>query len=357
MRYRKTENTMSLLGGALLGAAAMYLLDPDMGRKRREWVKDQASDYAGTAGDALQSGWEHVRETAKDVGQTVAARAGDYGDKLSDMAHDYSDRIADRAKDAGSSWSDRARDMASDMSSSLGDTFGGWRKRGRKMLNRYSDKAHDYADDYSDRASDVSDNVTDYGNRLWNQVRGLGSKLSSRARDAADDARDAAGEGSSPVLPVTVTAVGCCAIGVGLMYLMDPRLGRSRRAWLTDKATSLFRQTGRSFYRTGRDIANRTQGYAYETASHFSGGPVSSEQLRDRIRSEMGRTMSEPRLIQVMTDNNGLVTLTGSCKQDEVDGLVTLVEAIPGVRLVINRLETRGAENPSGNQGQSVPQM
>ena len=35
MRHRKTENTFALLGGAVLGAAAMYLLDPEAGRRRR----------------------------------------------------------------------------------------------------------------------------------------------------------------------------------------------------------------------------------------------------------------------------------------------------------------------------------
>lgn len=357
MRYRKTENTMSLLGGALLGATAMYLLDPDMGRKRREYVKDQAGDYAGAAGDALQSGWGKVSEGARGVSRTIADKAEEYGQRLSDMAHEYGEKLSDHAKDASGS--------AKDYSSSFGDTLDDLRDRGRKWFGKYTGKARSYArdkaDDYSDAASDAGDDITAYGNRLWKQVRGLGSKLSDRASDAADDLRSRAGEQhDSPVLPVTITAIGCCAMGVGLMYLMDPQRGRSRRAWLTDKMTSLVRQTGQTFYRTGHDLANRTQGLAHETVSRYtSSGPVSGEQLRDRVRSEIGRVVSQPRLVQVMADSNGSVTLSGSVRPEEAEKLVAAVEAIPGVSLVISRIEVQSAGSGSSGQstGQSVPQM
>ena len=336
---RKTENLVSLMGGALLGAAAMYLLDPDMGKRRREHLAEQAGDYAGRAGEAVQSGWENVADRARDLSQTIA-----------ETAEDYAGRLGHR-RGGGSSWTERAKGWASGLSGTADDL----RSRGRKWFGRYSDTAQDYA---SDMASDTADNITDYGNRLWNKVRNLGSRVSSRAEDLVEDAKSRFGEQHmSPVLPVTASAVGCFALGCGLMYLMDPLRGRSRRAWLSDKVSSMVRRTGRSFYRTGQDMANRAYGTAYEAQSRFTGGAwVPGEQLTQRVRSELGHVVSQPGLIDVMCDANGAVTLAGSVLPEESDQLIAVIEAIPGVNLVINRLQSRSREQ-EGNPGQNPPRQ
>ena len=344
----KTQNTVALLGGALLGAAAMYVLDPDMGKRRRRYIAEQAGDYIDEAGNLVRGGWETVRDRAGGLGSTLADKASDYRDRLSDMADDYRSRMSDRMDDA--------RDAASDSAGSL-------RRRGMRLWNRITGKASDYADEYAGRAGDLRENVADYGNYLWNRVRKIGGRLGDRAGDAVSTARHriAGEEESSPVLPITLTGVGCCALGVGLMYLMDPRLGRSRRAWLSDKVTSVVRRTGRTFYGTGRDMANRAYGVAAEAGSHFgSSGPVASEQMLQRVRSEMGRVVSHPRLVQAMADANGCVTLSGRILADESDRLIAMLEAIPGVTLVVNRLETSQNDQDlhrAVGSGQSIPQM
>src|SRR5881397_2788358 len=88
MRHRKSENTLALLGGAVLGAAAMYLLDPEAGRRRRQ-------NLAETAGDTLRSTGEAI---------------GPAFETLSERAHDIAGRLSDRARDIGSSLGDRAGD-------------------------------------------------------------------------------------------------------------------------------------------------------------------------------------------------------------------------------------------------------
>ena len=340
----KTENTIALLSGALLGAAAMYVLDPDMGKRRRRYIAAQAGDYFDSAGNLVRGGWETVRDRAADIGATMADKAADYRDRLSDMADDYRSRMQD------------ARDSASDTAENL-------RSRGRHWWNRLLGGASDYVEDYADRAGDLRDNVADYGNYLWKRVRKIGNRLGDRASDAVSSARHriAGEEESSPVLPITLTGVGCCALGVGLMYLMDPQRGRTRRAWLSDKVTSFVGQTGRTFYGTGRDMANRAYGMAAETRSRFSQGPIGSEQLLQRVRSEMGRCVTHPRLVQVMTDANGCVTLTGYVLANEADKLVAVMESVPGVTLVVNRLETRPSEEElnraAGSMRQGVPQL
>ena len=291
MRHRKTENTLSLLGGALLGAAAMYVLDPETGRKRRAYIKDQAGNYLDTAQETLHGGWESARDRARGVAQTIADKAQTYSQHLSDLAQDYSERLSDQAKGAASSFAGQVSDVGSDWKSraqsagsGLADTIEDWRSRGRKFLSRYADKARGYAADraedaseagrdYASRASDYTDDITDYAHGLWKQVRGMGKKLRARGEDAADRATEMAGQEHTPVMPVALTAVGCCAIGVGLMYLMDPHRGRQRRAWLTDSLTGWVRNTGQSFYRTGRDVANRAHGTVSNSMSEPRMGP------------------------------------------------------------------------------------
>jgi gas vesicle protein len=348
MRYRKTENTISLVGGALLGAAAMYLLDPEMGRKRRAYVADQAGDYLGNAGDALQGGWEATRKGARSVAQTVADKAREYSENLSDLAQDYSDRLSDHAKgvassfadqanDVGSDWSGRAKDTAKGMRSSFADTIDDWRSRGRKFSG--------YADD-----------ITDYAHGLWKQVRGMGRKLRARGEDAADQARGMAVEEHTPVLPITLTAVGCCAMGVGLMYLMDPQRGRQRRAWLADTLTGSVRNMGKTFYRTGKDVADRAYGTATGTGGPSQpSGPLYSEQLRDRVQSEISRVAPQAQAVQVMADINGSVTLTGSVRPEDSDRIIAAVEDVNGVNLVINRLQVGSGQ--STTTGRGVPQL
>jgi osmotically-inducible protein OsmY len=92
---------------------------------------------------------------------------------------------------------------------------------------------------------------------------------------------------------------------------------------------------------------------AAETGSRFqSSGYVSSEQLLERVRSKMGHLVAQPALIQVLADANGSVTLTGAVAADESDELIAAIEAIPGVCLVINRLDVNSERS---NPGQSVP--
>jgi hypothetical protein len=44
-RYESDTSILALLGAAGIGAALMYFLDPDSGRRRRALVKDQVTHY------------------------------------------------------------------------------------------------------------------------------------------------------------------------------------------------------------------------------------------------------------------------------------------------------------------------
>jgi gas vesicle protein len=341
----KSRSMISLVGGALAGATAMYLLDPDMGKKRRKYVAKQAEDYVGATGEALQSGWSKISDYAGDVGHTVADKAQDYGGRLSSAAQEYGEHLADRARGRLSGWADQADDVRAD----LADRADGWLSRGRNMLRRYGRQAQSYVP----RMDEVSDNVNAYRKGLWKQARGLGGDMRDRASKAGHQARAYVGESQSPVIPVALTAVGCCAIGVGVMYIIDPRMGRARRAWLWDKSRSIVRRTGRSFYRSGRHVANRAYGMAAETRG-------AAERLVERVELAIQGILADPRVVQVMADANGTITLAGRLLTEECDRVLHLVESVPGVNLVINRMERMQAgtsTDATAKRNEGIPQM
>jgi gas vesicle protein len=326
----KGRSMMSFVGGALAGAAAMYLLDPEMGERRRKMVAAQAEDCMEGTKDILHSGWESVADYAGDLGHTISNKAQRYGSQLSDTASDWSGR----AQDAGSGLADRA---------------GGWLSQGGKMLRRYGRQAQDYVPS----TSEIGDNLSDYSKSLWKQVRGMGSDASDRARR---EARSYLGE-KSPVVPVTLTAIGCCAVGAGIMYIIDPRLGRARRAWLMDKSRSLVNQTGKSFYRTGRHMANKAQGVVAETRG---AGKDMVQDLVYRVQSAIRGMLNDPNAVQVSADVNGTVTLMGRLASEQYDRVVQTVQNLPGVSSLVNRMErssSSGSDTASGQRSASVPQM
>jgi hypothetical protein len=61
-------------------------------------------------------------------------------------------------------------------------------------------------------------------------------------------------------------------IGAGLMYLLDPQLGRRRRALARDKAVSLAHQAQEAAEVVGRDMSNRARGLAAGDLSVLVGG-------------------------------------------------------------------------------------
>ncbi|MDB5796687.1 MAG: hypothetical protein JWP36_589 [Paucimonas sp.] len=60
-RYETEESgasiALALLGGVALGAVAMYLADPDQGRRRRAIVQDTARNLGSRTGDVVNSAW------------------------------------------------------------------------------------------------------------------------------------------------------------------------------------------------------------------------------------------------------------------------------------------------------------
>jgi hypothetical protein len=133
--------------------------------------------------------------------------------------------------------------------------------------------------------------------------------------------------------------LGSAGFGAGLMFLLDPDLGPRRRAIFRDKLISFVRLAGWAADKTSRDLKNRVYGTVASTKSLFSDTAVSDDVLVERVRSQMGRTVSHPHAIQV-TAINGKVTLKGEILARELGNLLRTISTVKGVEEIGNHLKT-----------------
>ncbi|HET9215943.1 MAG TPA: BON domain-containing protein [Terriglobia bacterium] len=147
-------------------------------------------------------------------------------------------------------------------------------------------------------------------------------------------------------------AIGTGLAGAGLMYLLDPTLGRRRRALFLDKTGRYSRAVGRGLDTTARDLGTRIQGLVAEGKRTFAERTVPDDVLIERVRAELGRAVSHPSSIVIHTDD-GHVTLSGPLLQHERDRLIRRIRKVRGVRSVGDQLDlhTDSGTEP-GLQGQ-----
>ncbi len=117
-------------------------------------------------------------------------------------------------------------------------------------------------------------------------------------------------------------------LGLGIMYMMDPDRGRTRRARIRAQLTRL---------RSNPD--------------HPEHPDVS---LAERVRTTLARCVSDPRAINV-DSRGGCILLSGSILRSEVGELIQAVSSVGGVTEVVNRLSTGASREwaPSLRSGRS----
>ena len=296
--YPKKDNTLAILGGAALGAVAMYLLDPETGEQRRRDLAEKTGDATHRAGETLEPLWERVSDSARSYGSTLAAGASTWGhsalEKLGEL-RDGTSHAAHSAGHAASHAASNAGEHASDFASNLGDSL---------------------------------------------------KRAGQRARDAArTPAQWFHPEPESHAGAYAATGIGAVLLGAAAMYAFDPERGQARRNKIAEQLTSVVRRTGRRARQVGKDVRNRTAGYAHEARGAFHAeDAVSADKLLQTIRSEIGHVVSRAGEIQVMTDNHGRVTLHGKVLASEVDKLMSTVNGISGVNEVTNLLSVKDSE-------------
>jgi BON domain len=135
-----------------------------------------------------------------------------------------------------------------------------------------------------------------------------------------------------------VAMIAGAAIGVGLMYFADPRMGRRRRALVGDQLVRARRTLNRSALITSRGLTNRARGLMAEMRACLRSGEVSDEVLEARVRAELGFLVSHPSAIEVTTEY-GHVTLSGPLLASEVKQVLKGVFSVRGVTSVDNQIE------------------
>jgi uncharacterized membrane protein len=140
-------------------------------------------------------------------------------------------------------------------------------------------------------------------------------------------------------------------VGLGVMYVMDPERGRTRRALLGGKAVRAAHDVQYFFGKATRDLGHRTSGTVARAASHIRPDRADDDTLAERVRAKLGRYVSHPHALEVEA-LNGCVTLRGSILSHEVEELIGAVSSVRGVRELVNRLEPHvGPEGVPSLQG------
>jgi len=142
-------------------------------------------------------------------------------------------------------------------------------------------------------------------------------------------------------------AGGVAAAGMAAIYFLDREKGGVRRNALVAKAERLRREAGRLASVSARDSWHRLTGTARHAWSHLVPSHWPEDRvLVERIRSRMGRIVSHPHKIHVVSDD-GVVTLWGPASEDESRRLAHVAQTMPGVREVLNHLEIHEGNEPA----------
>ena len=133
--------------------------------------------------------------------------------------------------------------------------------------------------------------------------------------------------------------LGGAAIGVALMYFLDPNSGRRRRARTRDKVFHAARVVNEGAKVTARDTVHRAQGAWAEAKRLFTGDEeqITDDVLIGRVRAALGRVVSHPHAIEASA-SGGHVTLIGPILSYEVRPLLRAVRRVAGVRAVSDQL-------------------
>jgi hypothetical protein len=153
----------------------------------------------------------------------------------------------------------------------------------------------------------------------------------------------------SSITPLLIGA----GLGATVMCLLDPNLGRRRRALLQDKSRHLANVARDGVGKATRDAGNRLSGARHRAAALLHPREeVSDEVLADRVRSTLGRVVSQPRAIDVEV-HDGVARLSGTIARDEARRLVRRAGRIRGVQGVENALAPRDQNLPETGERES----
>ena len=142
------------------------------------------------------------------------------------------------------------------------------------------------------------------------------------------------------------------AAGAGVMFLLDPRQGGARRAFIRDKSVRVKHELEHAADIGLRDLSHRTVGLIARTQS---GRPldVSPDVLVERVRATLGHHCSHPHAIDVKIVGEGAVELKGPILRSDLDDVLEAVSRVRGVRVIDNDLEVHDTPDIDALKGES----
>lgn len=133
-------------------------------------------------------------------------------------------------------------------------------------------------------------------------------------------------------------------LGASLAYLLDPQLGRRRRALTRDRVAATARRGARQLGRVRRKATSDVAGME-ERISHLSftdSEPANDADLKARVETELFRDPDIPKGQININVENRVVVLRGELNRpEEINRIESKVESIPGVADVENLLHLR----------------
>jgi len=216
--------------------------------------------------------------------------------------------------------------------------------------------------DVGGKLGDVGGRIGDAGNRLVEsgaetaravarEARGLPSLAqagAARALEAASSVpvRIQVGQPRRrPILPLIGLGIATTAVGAVLAYILDPVVGRTRRAALRDRVTATTRQAGRWSASLGRRAVATTTVLRERLRATEPGEPVDEVALVSRIKSEVFRDPAIDKGSINVNAERDVVFLRGTApSEDLIRAIANQVEGVPGVRKVVNLLHIPGAQ-------------
>ncbi len=155
--------------------------------------------------------------------------------------------------------------------------------------------------------------------------------------------------------------MGTLLLGAGLgaagMLLLDPRLGRRRRALLHDKAGHYARVMVRNFRRGVRSVPGPVRGAIHEAAErapwHTEPEPPDRDQfIKERVESVLGRDPDIPAGRINIDAADAVVQVRGTVPDAETaERIVRRVAAVDGVRAVRSLMHTPDGTPVGGEAG------
>lgn len=286
---------LGVVAGAGMGAALMFLLDPEQGRRRRERLAAAAAAAAERTSELAHSAWDTTTDAA--AGGAAALYAATPSGKEV-------------------------------------------RRGGRRIWNRTGDAVSSAAESTRDTTGDWLDSAKSYLPSMPHLRR-------SHRHDEHEVSATTAASG----------AAGALLLGLGAMWLMDPDRGRARRAWIGQKTNRLLNETSKFMRATGRHMANKSKGYYHESrkAVGSAGQAITDSSIAESIRSSLGKLGLKSSSSVGVECTSGCVTLTGRCVAEDVDVIIATTRGTYGVDNVVNNMEVgTSLESPTSSMPSSI---